>query len=110
MPRRTVPKSRAVGERVRVAGLAAPRRLMNSSEVLESEVISRAAMRVPVELCGVKLTVRGQLAPGTRVAQALVTVKSGVVWRARMWMVVVPVLARVMVCGWRRCRRRWGRR
>ena len=48
---------------------------------------------------GVKVTVRVQLAQGRRVAQLLVTVKSGVVWRAVMWMVVVPVLARVMVWG-----------
>ena len=29
----------------------------------------------------------------------LATVKSGVVWSAVMWMVMVPVLARVMVWG-----------
>jgi len=40
-----------------------------------------------------------QLAEGRRALPQLLTkVKSGVVWRAVMWMVVVPVLARVMVC------------
>ena len=71
---RTVPKSRAVGEKVRVEGVAVPRRLMKSSGVLESEVISRALMRVVrvAEGWGVKVTVRVQLAPGTRVVQLLV--------------------------------------
>src|SRR5579871_2328637 len=98
VPTRTVPKSSEVGEKVMIAGVALPRRLMNSSGVVESEVISRAAMRVPGS-CGVKLAVMGQLAPGRSVAQVLVTVKSGVDWRAVMWMVVVPVLASVRVCG-----------
>ena len=46
VPSWTVPKSSERGERVRVEGVALPRRLMKSSAVLESEVISRALMRV----------------------------------------------------------------
>ena len=46
---------------------------------------------------GVKVTMRMQLAEGRMVVQLLWTVKSGVVWRAVMWMGTVPVLARVMV-------------
>ena len=49
--------------------------------------------------CGVKVTMRMQLAEGRMVAQLLWTVKSGVVWRLVMWMGTVPVLARVMVWG-----------
>ncbi len=48
LPTRTVPKSREVGLKPRLAGLAVPRRLMKSSAVLESEVISMAPMRWPV--------------------------------------------------------------
>src|SRR5579871_2737208 len=98
VPTRTGPKSREVGEKVMVDGVALPRRLMNSSGVVESEVISSAAMRVPGS-CGVKVTVMGQLEPGTRVAQVVVAVKSGGDWRAVMWRVVVPVLERVRVWG-----------
>jgi hypothetical protein len=68
LPTMTVPKSRAVGEKVMVAGVALPRRLMNSSGVVESETISRAAMRVPGS-CGANVMVMGQFAPGTREAQ-----------------------------------------
>jgi hypothetical protein len=50
--------------------------------------------------CGVKVTMRMQLAEGRRVAQLLDTVKSGVVRRAVTWMGTVPVLLRVMVWGW----------
>src|SRR5580698_7564768 len=96
LPTRMVPKSRDVGEKTRLAGLAGPRRLMNSSAVLESEVISIALMRLPM-VWGVKATVRVQEALATRVAQLLVTVKSGVVCVPMMWMVAVPVLVRVTV-------------
>ena len=41
---RICPKSRETGERTSVAGVAVPKRLMKSSEVLESEVISSALM------------------------------------------------------------------
>ncbi len=41
--------------------------------------------------------VRVQVAPVTRAAQSLVTVKSGVVWVPMMWMVAVSVLVRVTV-------------
>src|SRR5882757_806470 len=88
VPSWTVPKSSAMGEMVRGDGVAVPRRLMKSSAVLASEVISRALMRV------VALVAEGRM-----VVQVLWTVKSGVVWRAVMWMGMVPVLARVMVCG-----------
>ena len=60
-----------------------PNRLTKSSAALESDVISSAlATAVTVcedEACGVKVTVNGQLAPGTRAAHTPVTVKSGVV-------------------------------
>src|SRR5229473_3460638 len=75
---------------------------MKSSAVLASEVISRALMRVVVfvaEGCGVKVTMRMQLAEGRMVVQLFWTVKSGVVWRAAIWMGTVPVLLRVMVWG-----------
>ena len=107
VPSWTEPKSRAMGEMVRGDGVAAPRRLMNSRAVLASEVISRALMRV-VDIdweaagdagCGVKVTMRMQLAEGMMVVQLFWTVKSGVVWRAAKWMGTVPVLLRVMVCG-----------
>ncbi len=78
---------------------------MKSSAALASEVISRALMRV-VELvadgCGVKVTVRRHSAEGRMVVQLLWVlwmVKSGVVWRAVMWMGTVPVLLRVMFWG-----------
>jgi hypothetical protein len=93
---------RAIGERVRGDGVAVPRRLMNSRAVLASEVISSALMRLVAlvaEGCGVKVTMRMQLAEGMTVVQLLWTVKSGVVWRAVMWMGTVPVLLRVMVWG-----------
>jgi hypothetical protein len=45
-PSWTVPKSRAIGERVSGEGVALPRRLMKSRAVLASEVISSALMRV----------------------------------------------------------------
>jgi hypothetical protein len=103
LPSWTVPKSRAMGERVRGDGLAAPRRLMKSRAVLASEVISRALMRVVAfvaEGCGVKVTTRMQLAEGRMVVQSLWTVKSDVVWSAVMWIGTVPVLARMTDCGW----------
>jgi hypothetical protein len=50
-------------------------------------------------LCGVKVTVSVQLAPGTMLAQLLETVKSGVVCTPRMLSVAVPVLSSVTVCG-----------
>ncbi len=103
-PSWTLPKLRAMGEIVSGDGVAVPRRLMKSSAVLASEVISSALMRVvvgAVELvgCGVKLTMRRQDAEGRMVVQLLWKVKSGVVWRAVMWMGTVPVLARMMVWG-----------
>src|SRR5580700_10648525 len=103
-PSWTEPKSSAIGETVRGDGVAVPRRLMNSRAVLASEVISRALIRFVDAAgeavgCGVKVTMRMQLAEGMMVVQLLWTVKSGVVWRAEMWMGTVPVLLRVMVCG-----------
>src|SRR6267154_1068875 len=93
-----------MGETMRGDGVAVPRRLMNSRAVLASEVISRALMRVvegaaEASGCGVKVTMRMQLAEGMMVLQLLWTVKSGVVWRAAIWMGTVPVLLRVMVWG-----------
>ena len=107
LPSWTVPKSRAMGARVRGDGVASPRRLMKSSAVLASEVISRALMRVvggsegagDVVGCGVKVTMRMQLAEGSTVPQLLSTVKSGVVRRAVMWIGTVPVLLRMTVWG-----------
>ncbi len=62
-------------------GVAVPRRLTKSSGELESEVISSALIAVLMfcdeDACGMKVTDRGQLPPGTMVAQELVTVKSG---------------------------------
>jgi hypothetical protein len=49
LPTRTVPKSSAAGERVSKDGVAAPMRLMKSSEEDESEKISSAPIRVPEE-------------------------------------------------------------
>jgi hypothetical protein len=64
-----------MGESVMGEGVAAPRRLMKSRAELASEVISRALMRVVLvgsaEGCGVKVTVRMQLAEGRMVAQLL---------------------------------------
>jgi hypothetical protein len=77
-PTSTVPKSSEAGEKLRLDGLAEPRRLMKSSVALESELISRALMRVPGS-CGVKVRLRVQLAPATRVVQLPAAVKSGVV-------------------------------
>src|SRR5580704_16984312 len=91
-----------MGETVSGDGVAVPSRLMKSRAVLASEVISRALMRVVAlvaEGCGVKVTMRRQLAEGRIVLQLLWTVKSGVVWRAVMWMETVPVLARMTVWG-----------
>src|SRR5580704_10284340 len=91
-----------MGETVSGDGVAVPSRLMKSRAVLASEVISRALMRVVAlvaEGCGVKVTMRMQLAEGRIVVQLLWKMKSGVVWSAVMWMGTVPVLARVMVCG-----------
>ena len=103
LPTRICPKSRDTGERTRVGVVALPKRLMKSSGLAESEVISSALMTllmVCVEAaCGVKVMVRGQLAPGTRMGHEPVTVKSGVVVRPAIWRVVVPVLAKVTVCG-----------
>ena len=87
--------------------MAVPRRLMNSRAVVASEVISRALIRFVDAAgeavgCGVKVTMRMQLAEGMRVVQllwAVWTVKSGVVWREAMWMGTVPVLLRVIVWG-----------
>jgi hypothetical protein len=102
-PSWTVPKSRAMGERVRGDGVALPRRLMKSRAVLASEVISSALMRVVLVGsavgCGVKVTMRMQLDEGRRVVQLLWMVKSEVVWSLVMWMGMVPVLARVRVWG-----------
>src|SRR5713226_7302785 len=64
-PTRMLPKSSEVGEKTRLAGVALPRRLMKSRAVLESEVIWRALMRVPV-VWGVKAAVSVQVAAGTR--------------------------------------------
>src|SRR3979411_2141588 len=94
-----------MGETMRGDGVAAPRRLMKSRAVLASEVISRALMRVvegAVDAvgCGVKVTMGMELGGGMMVAHLLWSVKSGVVWRAAMWMGTVPVLLRVMVWGW----------
>src|ERR1700742_1724919 len=103
-PSWTAPKSRVTGERVRGEGEAVPRRLMKSSAVLASEVISSALMRVVVVVsavgCGVKVTLTMQLAVGSRVAQLLWMMKSGVVWSPVIWIGMVPVLARVTVWGW----------
>jgi hypothetical protein len=77
LPSWTEPKSRAMGETVIGDGVAAPRRLMNSRAVLASEVISRALMRVVAfvaEGCGVKVTMRMQLAEGRMVVQLLCAV------------------------------------
>jgi hypothetical protein len=104
LPSWRVPKSSAIGETVSGDGVAVPKRLMKSRAVLASEVISRALMRLSgVEVtalgCGVKVMMRMQLEEGRMVEQLLWTVKSGVVWRAVMWMGTVPALARVIVCG-----------
>ncbi len=50
LPTWTLPKLRVKGERLSGEGLATPRRLTNSSAVLESEVISMAEMRLVVVL------------------------------------------------------------
>jgi hypothetical protein len=87
VPTWTLPKLRVKGEKSRGDGLATPKREMNSRAVLESEVISRAEMRLEMVLgkmgCGVKLMLMTQLAEGTSAPRQLVwTVKSGVGW---MW-------------------------
>ena len=69
MVRRMIGGGNGVDVRVRKEGVAAPRRLRNSSEVLDSESSSSAPMRVPGER-GVKVRVRSQAAPGTRVGVA----------------------------------------
>src|ERR1700722_2064434 len=111
LPTWTVPKLVASGDRVRAAGAAVPRRLMKSRAELALEVISMALTRVAgaaapfedgVVDCGLKVTVRRQLAPGrmaVQVPELLCTVKSGLVWSEAIWMVVVPVLARAIVCA-----------
>jgi hypothetical protein len=78
LPTSRVPKSSEAGEKLRLDGFAVPKRLMKSSAVLASEVISSALMRVPGS-CGVKVAAMLQLAPGTRVIQVLVVMKSSVV-------------------------------
>ena len=99
-PSWTVPKSREMGESARAEGVASPSRLMKSSAVLESEVISMALMRVlVVPGCGVNVTMRRQLEEGRMVSQLVWVVKSVEVRRPVMWMGVVPVLANVMDCG-----------
>jgi hypothetical protein len=104
-PVSTVPKLSGLCPTMRVGGAAVPTSEMNSSELLALEEISMALMRVaavePVceVLCGVKVTVRVQLAAGRMVEQLEETAKSGVVCRPRMLSVVVPVLLRVTVCG-----------
>jgi hypothetical protein len=101
VPTWMLPKLSVKGEKLKGDGLATPKREMNSSAVLESEVISRAEMRLEMVLgkmgCGVKLMLMTQLAEGTRAPRQLDwTVKSGMRWKPLMWMVVVPVLASVM--------------
>ena len=82
-PITTAPKLSDVGATVRVEGFDSPTREMNSSEVVAFEEISMALMRVvasgAVDVCGVKVMVRGQLAPGWMVGQLPATVKFGVV-------------------------------
>ena len=74
-PSCTEPKLSAMDESVMGAGVAIPWRLMKSRAVLASEVISRALMRVVLvgsaEGCGVKVTMRMQLAEGRMVEQLL---------------------------------------
>jgi hypothetical protein len=72
---------------------------MNSSGVEALEEISIAPMRGDglEAFCGVKVTVRLQVALGKRVEQVEARVKSGVVWKAERLRVALPVLGRVMV-------------
>ena len=91
LPTKTAPKSSDAGVKVSVEGVAAPTRLMKSSAVLASVVISRALMRVSVAseavcnaFCGVKVTMMEQLAPGTMEVQPLWREKSRLVWRLVM--------------------------
>src|ERR1700722_17873027 len=88
-PTWTVPKLSESGVRVRVDGVAEPRRLMKSRASLESEGISRALMRLVVgeEVAwGVKVRVMVQAAPGTMgEVQPFWRAKSGVVCRDAMW-------------------------
>jgi hypothetical protein len=100
-PTRTLPKSREVGATARVDRVEVPVSEMNSSEVAELEEISIALACVPLPEpgCGVKVIVRGHVAPGTTVEQGVETVKSGVVWMLRMLSGAVPVLVSVTVCG-----------
>jgi hypothetical protein len=88
LPSCTVPKSRVMGEMVRGEGAAVPSRLMKSRAVLASEVISRALIRVVADMsavgCGVKVTMKRQLAEGRMVVQLLCEVKSRVVRSAVM--------------------------
>ena len=97
----TVPKLRVVGLRVRGASDAVPRRVTNSREVDASDWISRVPVRVGLVLvgAGVSSALMGQVAPGVRVAQAVVAVKPVEARMLRMWRVVVPVLVRAMVWG-----------
>ncbi len=73
VPSWTEPKLSEKGVTVMGDGVAMPRREMNSRAVLESEVISRAEMRLVVVLvatgCGEKAMMMVQLAEGTSVAQ-----------------------------------------
>src|SRR3984957_3503151 len=71
----TLPKLRTKGEKLRGEGLATPKSEMNSRAVLESEVISRAEMRLETVLgklaWGVKLMLMTQLAEGTSAPKQL---------------------------------------
>jgi len=86
-----------------VDGLDTAASEMNSSEVLASDEISIAPMRVPepgwVAACGVKVAVKTQLAPGTIAEQVEVKAKSDGACRLRIRMVALPVLSSVTVWG-----------
>src|SRR5271156_727327 len=87
LPSWTEPKSSDIGEMAIGDGVAAPRRLMKSSALLESEGISMAEMRLvgvfDATGWGAKVTMMMQLAEGRRaLPQLLSKVKSGVVRRA----------------------------
>src|SRR5580704_12509367 len=89
-PTSTLLKFSEAGATASVDGLDTPTSEMNSSEVLALDEISTAPARVAepdpdcAGLCGVKATVRVQLAPGTMVEQLLVTAKSGEDCRPKM--------------------------
>jgi hypothetical protein len=103
VPTRTCPKSSETGVRTRVGGVVVPKRLMKSSEELESETISSALLIVLLvceeDACGAKVMLRGQLAPGTMLGHEPVTLKSAVVVSLMIWIVVVPVLVSVTIWG-----------